>query len=457
MAQNSKNTKNILIVGLGEVGSHLAKVLSTEGHAVTVVDADRRRLRKVADALDVQAVHGDGSRPEVLDKADADDCDLLLAVSNDDNVNMLSCLFAKRIGTKKSVMRVKDMAPFHRFRTFFRKNLMFDQMLSLEDLAAEEIVKTIRQNQAVGVENFVEGKVQLRRLRLSEESQLLGKPIKELKLPTGMSITAIDRNHDVIIPDGNDICEANDEVFVLGFPKAIATFEKLTGVRSTYLRNVVMFGGSNIVVLVCKALSRLRVDTRVIVPNLKDAEAVAAKLDGPVLLHGDGTDLDLLKEERVGEADAFLGLSDQDEINLMSCQLARSLGVKRTVALVQKPDYVSIYHQLGIDVAISPRTICADRILAFVRSSSVSRIASIEEGKAEVIELEVPKGSKLIGKKMKDISFGRGCFVGAIARESGEVMIPRGDDELMPLDSLVIFALSEVIDRVSTLVGVSRG
>lgn len=442
---------NILIVGLGEVGSHLAKVLSTEGHSVTVIDSDRHRIRHVTDALDVQAVTGDGSRPDILDRAAADEADLLLAVSNDDNVNMLSCLFGKRIGAKKTVLRVKDMTPFHRFRTFFRKNLLFDQVLSLEDLAAEEIVKTIRQNQAVGVENFAEGKIQMRRLRLSEESSLLGVPLKDLKIPQGMLITAIDRKHDIIIPSGEDCCLVDDEVFVLGEPKAIAAFEKKTGVRSTFLKKVVMYGGTSVVTQVSKALARLHVDTRIIVPGRSEAEALAGRLDGVVVLHGDGMDLSLLKEEHVGDADAFLGLSDIDEQNLMSCQLARSLGVARTVALVHKPDYVSIYQQLGIDVAISPRQLCANRILSFVRSGSVSTIATIEEGKAEVLELEVKSGSKLVGKALREAGFPPGCVIGAIAREDGRILIPRGEDKIEALDNLVVFALSKVIEQVMAM------
>ncbi|MHC5063016.1 MAG: Trk system potassium transporter TrkA [Planctomycetota bacterium] len=442
---------NILIVGLGEVGSHLAKVLSSEGHSVTVIDADRHRMRHVTEALDVHAVTGDGSRPDILDKANADEADLLLAVSNDDNVNMLSCLFGKRIGAKRTVLRVKDMTPFHSFRTFFRKNLMFDLVLSLEDLAAEEIVKTIRQNQAVGVENFAEGKIQMRRLRLSDDSVLLDVPVKDLKIPQGMLITAIDRERSVIIPSGDDVCQAGDDVFVLGEPKAIAAFEKKTGMRSTFLKTVVMFGGSSVVAQLSKALARLHVETRIIVPDRNEAEALAARLDGVVVLHGDGTDLSLLREEHVGDVDAFLGLSDVDEQNLMSCQLARSLGVARTVALVHKPDYVSIYQQLGIDVAVSPRQLCANRILSFVRSGSVSTIATIEEGQAEVLELEVKSGSKLVGKKMRNAGFPRGCVIGAIARQEGGILIPRGEDEIEALDNLVVFALNEVVDQITKM------
>ncbi len=447
---------NILIVGLGEVGSHLAKILSVDGHSVTIVDSDPHKLRRVSDAMDVQAICGDGAAPGVLEQAEADSADLLLAVSNDDNVNKLACLFGKRMGAKKTVLRLKDTAAIRRFRTFFKKNLQYDLVLSLADLAAEEIVKTVRQNQAVGVEQFCDGSVQLRRLRLSEDSALLGVPVKDLKIPAGVLITAVDRDHEILIPGGDDILQANDEVFALGGPKAIASFEKRTGVRSTYLRDVVMYGSTDIVLQVCKALTRLRVKTRIIVEDRDQAERLSAQLENTTILHGDGTDLSILQEEHVGDADAFLGLSEEDEKNLMSCQLARSLDVARTVALVQKSDYVSIYHQLGIDVAVSPRLLCANRILSFIRGGSISTIATIEEGKAEVLELNINPGSKLVGRTLAKAGFPRGCVVGAIARESGEIVIPRGEDAIQAHDSLVLFVLNAVVDRVMELAGASR-
>ena len=447
---------NVLIVGLGEVGSHLAKVLSQEGKSVTVLDADKHKIERVADSLDVTAIEGDGARPEFLDRAEAASADLLLAVSNDDNVNMLTCLFGKRMGARKTVLRVKDLTSIKRFRTFFKKNLLYDLVLSLEDLAAEEIVKTLRQNQAVGVETFAEGKIQLRRLRLKEDSSLLGIPVKDLKIPPGVLMTAIDRDHEIIIPGGDDILQAGDEVFALGEPKAVAGLEKKTGVRPNYLRNVVLYGSSGIVMHVCEALHRLRVQTRILVDDRDQAERLSAQLENTVVLHGDGTDLALLEEERVGDANAFLGLSDDDERNLMSCQLARSLDVGRTVALVQKSDYVRIYENLGIDVAVSPRLLCSNRILSFIRGGGISTIATFEEGKAEVLELVVKAGSRIVGRTLAKAGFPRGCVVGAIARETGEIVIPRGEDKVLAGDSLVLFVLKAVVDRVLAMAGVRR-
>ncbi|MFZ9993053.1 MAG: NAD-binding protein, partial [Opitutales bacterium] len=270
---------NTLIIGLGQVGSHLAKVLSTEGHAVTVVDSDISRIRRITENLDVHAIHGDGSRPDILDRADADSADLLLAVSNDDNVNMLACLFGKRIGARRTVLRVKDMGPFQRFRTFFRKNLMFDQILSLEALAATEVVKVVRENQAVGVENFADGRIQMRRVKLSATSPLVGLPLRDLKMPPNVLIVAIDRNHRVNVPSGDDVCEVGDEVLVLGDQKGIAAFERKTGARPTHLRSVMISGSTGIAIQVAEALRRLKVSVRMIISDRDEAESVAGRLD----------------------------------------------------------------------------------------------------------------------------------------------------------------------------------
>jgi len=447
---------NILIVGLGEVGSYLAKVLSTEGHAVTIVDPDLHKLQRVADLLDVQSVHGDGARPDVLDRAEAHRADLLLAVSNNDKVNMLTCLFGKRIGAKKTVLRLKDTTALRRSKTFFRKNLLYDLLLSLDDLAAEEIVKTVRLNQAVGVDNFADGRVQMRRFKIDESSNFVGVAVKDLKIPAGVLITAIDRDHEVIVPGGGDVLAVGDEIFVLGEPKAIAAFEKKTGAKPHYLKSLVVYGSSGVAVQVCEAMQRHHVAVRVIANDREEAEHLSEILEGVTVLHAEATDLNFLQEERIGESNAFLGVSEEDELNLMSCQLARNLGVGRTVALVQKPDYVSLYQQLGIDVAVSPRLLCANRILAFVRSRSISTIATIEEGQAEVLEIEVQPGSRLIGNQLKEAGFPRGCVVGAITREDGEVLIPTGEDQIKANDRLVLFVLNRVVDDVMRLAGIVR-
>jgi trk system potassium uptake protein TrkA len=275
-------------------------------------------------------------------------------------------------------------------------------------------------------------------------------------MPQGTIVAAIDRDHEVIVPGGADVLRADDEVIVLGEPRALASFEARMGHAPAATRSVVVYGGTGIAMQVAQALQRDHVAVRVVVEDRAEAERLSDALKGVTVLHADATDLNFLQEEHVGAADAFLGVADEDERNLMSCQLAKSLGVARAVALVHKPDYVSLYQRLGIDVAVSPRLLCANRILAFVRSRSISTVATIEEGKAEVLELELPSGSDLVGKSLKDAGFPRGCVVAAITREDGTVLIPRGDDELHAHDQMVVFVLGAMVDKVLALAGIER-
>ena len=223
---------NILIVGLGEVGYHIAKVLSEAKHSVTAVDPDVAKIKRVGEVLDVQTLVGDGTLPRVLDEADASSMDLVLAVTNSDRSNMLTCLLARRMGAESAIVRVRDLEDYRNYRTLLRKNILFDEILSLEDLAAEEIAKIVRRNQAVALENFLEGQVTLRVLRLKEKSPMLGQPLKDIKLPGNVLVVATRRDGTTSIPDGAHEFQEDDEVYALGKPSTVEEFEAFDAARS---------------------------------------------------------------------------------------------------------------------------------------------------------------------------------------------------------------------------------
>jgi trk system potassium uptake protein TrkA len=437
----------ILIVGLGEVGSHLAHKLHGEHHAVTVVDSDRQRLLQVTRQLDVQSVVGDGSRPDVLDRADAYRTDLLLAVSNDDNVNMLACLFGRRIGAKRAILRMRDASTFRQNTRFFEQNLMVDKLLSLDELAAEEIVKLIRRGSAaIGIESFLGGKVQMRGIRLTETSDFVHKKLREIQLPPSIRVAAIDRRREILIPNGETRLEVGDDMLAIGEPKRVLALEKKAGVKESALRRVLIFGGSGVVPHVARPLLRQNVKVRVIVPDKQRAEELVTELDGPVVIQGEGTDLKLLEEERIGDMDAFLALSRRDEVNLMASQLvSRKYGV-RTAALVQSPVYKEFCDQTGVTDAVSPRALCTDKILAYIRGKGVNTIETIEEGQAEIIEVRMPRNAALVGKTVAEANLPVGCVIGAIQQETGRIVIPDGTTRLQADDTLVVFLKQEAKD-----------
>ena len=443
---------NVLVVGMGEVGYHVAKVLSEAKHSVTVVDPDPLKIKRASEVLDVQVLCGDGTLPRVLDEADAASMDLVLCVTDNDRANMLTCLLSRASGAQQGIVRVKDLEDYKNYRALLRRNIRFDEILSLEGLAAEEIAKIVRRNQAVALENFLEGQVTLRVLRVKAKSPLLGKPLKDIKLQGGVLIVATRRGGVTTIPAGDHEFEIDDEVYVLGKPSSVEEFEGWVGDHRGRPRNVVIFGSTSVAFYAARALERHGVKIRMMVDDVAASERYAELLESTTVLLVDGIDIEAFKEEHVGKADAFVAASGIDERNLLSCQVAGRLGCERTIALVNSSDYVDIYEAIGIDRAVSPRLLCSDRIMARVQAGKLQLLAMFDEGAAQVCTAHIGAGSALIGKKLFEAGFPRDCLVGAIQRhgEDGvnEVLIPKGDHELREDDELILFLLTAVEQKV---------
>ncbi|MFT4647472.1 MAG: trk system potassium uptake protein TrkA [Planctomycetota bacterium] len=440
---------NIAIVGSGEVGYHLANILSRDGHGVTVIDPDPAKAQSIQESLDVQVVVGDGTRASVLTEAGVPKADLMVAVTDNDHVNMLACVLARKMGAKRRIMRLHDTEQLEGYHYFYKSSLGFDVMLSTQELAAEEIVGTVRDRHALAVDSFAGGRVQLRRLRMEKECDLTSGPLSGVKLPSGVLIVALQRKDRFAVPSGTDQLAKGDHIWAIGKSPDLDTLETQLAKNTSWQRSVVIMGGG----AVCRrVLHKLRgapgVSIKVIEKDSRRAQALAAMAGSNVIvLDGDATDLTLLREERIGEANVFIATTRDDEDNMVACQLARSLDAERTVALVSKASYRDIYELLGIDQAISPRILCANSILRFVRSGSPAAIAVVAEGKAEVLELTVRfKGSI----KLKDLGMPKGTVVGARVRND-TVKIPTGTSSVKTGDSVIVFTLPEHLETVNKL------
>lgn len=441
---------DVVIVGAGEVGHHLAELLSSESHRVTVIDPDAVQIQRLSESLDVQAVVGDGTQADVLTRCGSAKADLFIAVTSDDHVNMLSCVLASRLGAKRRILRLKDIRPLEGYRYFYKHSLGFDVVLSTEELAAEEIVQAVSEQNALEVQTFVDGRVHLRRLRLGSESLLTRAPLSELPLPRGVRIGGVLRKELFLVPDGDERLAVDDQIYLLGRGEDLDAFERMLGRESTGRRSVVLMGAGGIGTNVAMQLAgRDDVSLRVIERSPLRAQALANRVSGGVLvLVGDATDLDLLLEERIGEADLFVATSDEDERNMVACQLARSLGVKRTIALVNRASYRQIYDLLGIDRAVSPRILCASRIMRFVRSSSVASIAVIGEGRAEVLEVEAHPRSGAI--RVRDMDLPRGAMVAAVVHRE-EVLLAGPNTPIEEGDHVIAVSVAEHAKEVEAL------
>lgn len=443
---------DIVIIGSGEVGHHLADVLSKGQHRVSVIDKDPERIRELQESLDVQAVPGDATVAEALTLAGVPKADIVVAATDNDLVNMMACILSKKLGAKRVILRIKDTARVDGFRFFYKGALGYDVLFSTEELAAEAVLRTVATNHALEVETFAGGQVQLRRLRVGPDSELLGRPLSTLRLPAGVMLVATIRKNVVAVPGGSFVLESSDHVYVVGKRDNLDEFEALAGEPVKVRRKVVIVGGGSVGVTIAERLDELPgISVRLFERDPARAEKVAKRLSSRVLvLQGDATDLDFLLEEQVGEVEVFIAATKRDEDNLIACQLAKSQGVERTVALVNKRSYRNVYNLMNIDVAVSPRLQCAQRILRFVRSGSVSSIAVIADGRAEVLELEAHFAGGKKQRRVKNLGLPDGAKIGAVVRTE-DVFIPNGESVIEDGDQVILFSLPEDIREVERI------
>lgn len=438
---------NIVIVGAGEVGQHLADILSREEHAVTVVDPDPSKSRRMTESLDVQALVGDGTRADTLTNAGASTAHLVIAVSDDDHVNMLTSVVAKKLGAERVILRLKDTQVLTDFRYFYKDALGFHVVLSTEELAAESILSTVRERHALEVESFADGKVQLRRLPLRESSELTSAPLGDLRIPPGVLVVALQRDREFLVPSGEDELRVGDQVYVLGQTRDLDAFERVAGETVVWKRSAVIMGAGSIGREIARRLSDSPgIEVFVIEKDRARAQALSSESRGAVtVLVGDATDFTLLQEERIATASVFVATTNDDEINMIACMLAKGHGAERTVALIQKSGYREVYDFLeGVDQAISPRALCAAHILRYVRAGSPRAISVIGQGAAEVLELQTTIKDAI---KVKKMGLPRGAVVGAIVHEES-VSIATGDSVVRPGDTLIVFTVVEKLEEV---------
>lgn len=448
---------DITVIGAGEVGFHLADILSREDHRVSVIDTDPVKSRRIMESLDVQVVLGDGSDADVLNRGGVSKADLVVVVTDDDRANMLTAVLAKHLGAKRIILRLHDLERLNEYHFFYKQALGFDVVLSTEEFAADEIVNTVREHHALEVESFAGGHIQTRRYRLDQGSKLGGLSLAELDLPTGVLIGAVLNGEQLTIPKGDYILSEGEQVWAIGKSHALDAFELANGAPPLRRRSVVIMGAGGIGRAVTRRLQQIQgIAVRVIERDTVRAKAFAAEFPSDVMvLDGDATDLDLLHEERIGEANIFIATSGDDEQNMVACLLVHSLGTERTIALVNKSSYRQIYDLLGIDQAISPRILCANRILRFVRSGSISAIAVLGEGKAEVIEVEVHLPGKKTSTKVKSLDIPSGAVIGALVH-GDESCVPHGDTVVQEGDHVIVFALPGMVDRVIAVFDANR-
>jgi len=442
---------NILIIGMGEVGRHLAATLSAEGHRIVAVDDSEEALDLATEHADIMTLVGHGSALTTLRDAGAGTADLVIAVTDSDEVNLLASMMGKHLGAGKTIARVANRAYYEHDGGVAHDVVGVDVLLNPQILAAMEIHRVIRSFGALESVNLADNRVEVVDLPVVERTRYLNKQLREISMPRGALIAAIVRDDRLIIPHGGDHVELGDKVWIIGDLDVLPRMEDMFGkTRKKRAHRVMIVGGGEIGLEVARHLERERIRVVVIEKSLARCRKLAETLHDSLIIHGDGTNRSLLIEEEAESCDAFLGLTKEDEVNIMSCLLAEGLGVGRSIALVHRGDYLPAARAVGLDVCVSPRRSAANFILSSVRAGSVHRVVQVEDGKGEILELHVPDRARVLGRALRYIDFPKGSLIGAVVRGE-KVFIPSGTDEIHPGDMVVVFTLPDVRTEVVRL------
>ena len=445
-----------IIVGAGEVGFQLSKVLLAEGYDVVAIDKSQSAWNRLSETLDLMTLCGSGSAPSLLETAGISNTDLLISVTNSDETNILASLIAKRCGVKNKIARVSNSTYFDN-TIITRADLGIDHTINSERLCAREFIRILRSAEAREVVDFADGKIQLIAFNIESDNPLIGYSIEEVSSREAFSelrFVAIKTRggQSTIMPRGSDKINAGDEVFVMGSRMAVKNIMKISGISTSHnLERLVIAGASPIGIEVAKQLESSSVKVSIIEPDIHKAEQASSILKKAIIIHGSFLERQILAEAGIREADSFISVTGDDEDDIMSCILSTAEGADRTIPLIQEPTYLPILASITeIDSAVSRHLTLVNDILRLLRTGNVLKDVLIKDIDAEVLELVVGSKSKVCNKKISAINFPRETVVGAIVR-SGKVVLPEGNVIIEAGDDVVIFSQPESIPQIESL------
>ncbi|MBW2280295.1 MAG: Trk system potassium transporter TrkA [Deltaproteobacteria bacterium] len=439
---------SILIIGGGEVGATLADRLSSESKDVVVIEASEERVRQLRETADIHVVHGSGSNPRALAEAGLDDAEMVIAVTDSDELNLVACLAASSqsvIPTK--IARVRDPDLAEAVPAMFGDHPL-DLTINPEEEAANAILKTLHVPGAVGVFEFADGRVQLVAFHVDGPCDAVGVVLHDLKpkLDFDFNLVAISRDGALLIPDGRSDVRIGDRVYVAGTPEALEKFAGVLEKKQRETRHIVISGGGGISYHLARLLEAEDVAPKIIEPDTLRCKFLVERLKRTVVLQGSGTDPELLREESIDTTDAFLALTRDEEDNILSALLAKRSGASEVMALVNKPSYSSLASAIGIDAIVSPNLAAVSAILHFIRKGKVVSVTTVGEEAAEALEVVALETSELVGKPLREVDL-QDAVIGAVVR-GDDVIIPSGEDVIEVGDHVVIFALRSAIPRL---------
>lgn len=442
----------VIIIGAGKIGFTIAQLLSNENHDVVVIEQSPERQQILDETLDIQVVPGSGSSTSVLESAGVHEADMLVAVTEYDELNMVACLLAKKYGVKTTVARVRN--PEYLEVTAFSLNevMGIDLIINPERVTALEISQIARNPEAMNIDYYADGKVKLMELEIKAESPLRDRRIKELDNSIPYNIVAIARQHKMIVPRGDDTLRAGDHIHLMARSSEMAKVEKLLGFISPRVEQVTILGGGRTGYFLAQILEKSKppMAIKIIEKDLERARQISHKLCSTLVIHGDGSDYQLLEEEHISSSDLFVAVTDDDKINLLCSLIARNLGVGKTVCQIKRTDVLPLAEQLEIDTILNPRLLTAGAIMKYVREGDILSVTLMGEERAEMLELLAQPGSLVLNKELCKVNFPNGSLIGALVRDE-QVIIPDGHSVIQPYDRLMVFSLPQSIHKIERL------
>jgi trk system potassium uptake protein TrkA len=442
-----------VIVGAGQVGFHLAERLSQENQDVVLIEEDPERADYTGDHLDILTITGNGASLGILEKAGVRDADILMAVTSQDEVNLISCLAATRLGVPYTVARVSNPEYHGSGSVLSREEMGIDLMINPERESAREVYDLLQSSAATDVATFAQGRVQMVGVTVLEGAPVAGRTLADLdrERPNRRQVVvAIIRNGETIIPHGSSTIEAHDQVYILTPTADASSIPLLTGHEPLALRRVMIAGGSSEGLFLAQLLERVGVECTILDHDRRRCLELAEALPKSLVLHADATDLELLEMEGVGGIDGFVAATNHDEVNLLSSLLAKSTGAQKVISLIHRFEYLHLVPRVGLDAAVSPRMSTVNAILRYVRRGRVMTVATLKGIDAEAIEFRTGPRSAVVDKPIRSVGFPEGSVVGTIMR-GNEIVVPRGDTEIEPEDEVIMFTLPDAIGEVERL------
>jgi len=452
----------VVICGAGQVGYGIAERLAAEENDVSVIDSSPHLIQAIGDQLDVRGFVGHGAHPDVLAQAGAEEADMIVAVTLYDEVNMVACQVAHSLfNVPTKVARIRAQSYLHgRWQNLFsRENMPIDVIISPEVEVGEMVLRRLALPGAVETVRFADDQVVVVGIMCEEDCPVVDTPLRqltELFPDLGSVVVGIHRNNNLFVPKSTDSILEGDLAYVVARRDQVRRTLGIFGHEEPEASRVVIAGGGNIGLYVARALEKRQQNTKIklLEASRERAVSIADELRRTVILHGSALDQKILEEADVGDADTLVALTNEDEVNILTAVMAKKLGCRRNLSLLNNPSYPAFANALGIDAFINPRAVTISRILQHVRRGRIRGVHSLQNGAAEIVEAEALDTSPLVGRPLREIDLPSGIRVGAVFR-NGEVLTPNGDLQIQSQDRIVIFAIANRVRQVEQMFRVS--